>query len=162
MVKQGKGLTFSNSTVSDPSNIFVKGNGMSRSCITCEFNIAFTNNTKSSVRRRLNMHILFIRLMIVFVFIVVLFLFLIPRTNIRHYTPLTITQPKYRPVHPELLLANQWRSYLTRRLEQNSSNKYVISKAISSILTVPNSRPKPRAATIGLVRNQELEAMMLS
>lgn len=109
------------------------------------------------------MHIILIRLTIIFVFMVALFLFLIPRANMRHHDPMaTNPQPKYRPIRPELLPTKQRRSDPIKWLEPNSNNKYAVSESSFPHLTLSNVRPRPKAAIISLVRNQELEEMIQS
>jgi hypothetical protein len=44
-------------------------------------------------------------------------------------------------------------------LEQHPNNEYAVSECFPSHLTLPDGRPKPRAAIVSLVRNQELERM---
>lgn len=68
----------------------------------------------------------------------------------------------YEPLRPILAPPEKTRPDPVRWLQQNSNNKYAVSRNILPQLPAFGSSRRPRAALISLVRNSELVGMMQS
>lgn len=72
------------------------------------------------------------------------------------------TLTKYKPVRPVLRPTNEHRPDPVRWLEENSDNKYAVTKKTLPNFPAFGTSRRPRAALISLVRNSELEGMIQS
>jgi hypothetical protein len=114
--------------------------------------LIFHYNSVSSRRRAFLLMLVACSIILVFPF----------RTSHGQNRPDINSSDPYIPVRPFLAASGQRRPEPLHWLQENSNNKYAVSRSILPHLPAFGSSRRPRAALISLVRNSELAGMMQS